>query len=505
MTKELLMAVDLGTSFIKAGVYDLNGSCVAEAKEPVLDERPAPGIFIQRGKELYASVIRCVQSITAELGHRAGDVEAISFTGQMAGFMGVDENWQDVTGWSCSLDTRYAPYADRQLRELKEEFLEISGTNSPLFSAKYQWFRDAFPSEEKRIAKYLMISSYIIGKLGDRGIEEAVIDGSLITWTGLADVKNRKWSQEICDRLEVDQSRLPRITESTEVVAHLSAEAARLTGLREGIALVSGAGDKITGCVGAANLRKGGLLYEAASFGGISFLVDDYRPDYEKRHFDLLNGCRKGDLYAHYYMPGSGLTMDWFLQNFVGRNRSLGEMYREMDEKLATVPAGSEGLMAVGMLSGTVMPFDPALKGVWLGHTLAHRPEHFYRALGESFGYALAGAIERMEACYPEWRPDHMRIIGGGARSERMTQLLADVLGKPIETVDREDNALLGACILAAKGIGIIGDMADFAEEHVRVRRIYVPDRCNHEKYQTLKEQYQRCLQTVAPYFAEQM
>jgi len=118
MTKELLMAVDLGTSFIKAGVYDLNGSCVAEAKEPVLDERPAPGIFIQRGKELYASVIRCVQSITAELGHRAGDVEAISFTGQMAGFMGVDENWQDVTGWSCSLDTRYAPYADRQLREL---------------------------------------------------------------------------------------------------------------------------------------------------------------------------------------------------------------------------------------------------------------------------------------------------------------------------------------------------------------------------------------------------
>lgn len=499
MTEKLLMAIDLGTSFVKAGVYNLEGSCIAQAKEPVQDERPAPGIFIQRGEALAESVIRCIQSVTKQLGNDAEAVEAISFTGQMSGFMGVDENWKDVTGWSCSLDTRYAPYADRQLQELKDEFLEISGTNSPLFSAKYEWFRDAFPEEEKRIAKYLIISSFIIGKLGDVGIEEAAIDGSLITWTGLADVKNRQWSAEICERLGVDRSRLPRIVESTEVVAHLSKETARLTGLRCGIPLVAGAGDKVTGCVGAANLRKGGLLYEAASFGGISFLVDDYRPDYEKRHFDLLNGSRAGDLYAHYYMPGSGLTLDWYLQNFVDKNRPLGELYREMDERMATVPAGSEGLMAVGMLSGTVMPFDPSIKGVWLGHTLAHRPEHFYRALGESFGYALAGAVSQMEAIYPEWKPDYMRIIGGGARSENMNQLLADVMGKPVQTIEREDNALWGACILAAKGIGMIGDMAAFAEEHVRVKRVYEPDEKNHEIYRKLTEKYQHCLQTVAP------
>ena len=52
MQKKLLMAVDLGTSFIKTGIYDTESRCVAGASEPVKDERSAPGVFIQRGEEL---------------------------------------------------------------------------------------------------------------------------------------------------------------------------------------------------------------------------------------------------------------------------------------------------------------------------------------------------------------------------------------------------------------------------------------------------------------------
>lgn len=498
------MAVDLGTSFIKAGAYTLDGKCIAEAKEPVKDIRTGPGVFIQKGEELAQSVIKCIRNAAACLGKQAEAVQAISFTGQMAGFMGVDENWQDVTGWSCSLDTRYSPYADRQLKELKEEFLSISGTNSPLFSAKYEWFKSAFPEDERRIRKYLMISGYIIGKLGDIDVDEAVIDGSLITWTGLADVRNRKWSDEILGRLKVDKKCLPRISESTEVVAHLSEKAARLTGLKKGIALVSGAGDKIAGCVGAANLKTGGLLYEAGSFGGISFKVGDFRPDYELRHYDILNGCRKGDLYAHYYMPGSGLILDWFHKNFSAMHGSLSDMYRIMDQKMAQVPAGSDGLMAIGMLSGTVMPFNPSLKGMWAGHTLTHTAAHFYRALSESFGYALSGAIERMETMYPEKKADSMRMIGGGAKSEVMPQLLSDIIGKPVEIIDRDDCSLWGACVLGAVGIGLTDDMEAFAGGHISVKRVFEPKKDNHDRYVELKKRYDRYLLMMSKVFEEE-
>ena len=151
--KTLLIAVDLGTSLIKTGAYSLDGTCLAEASEPVKDERPAPGMFIQHGEELFESVVRCLAKTAQSLGDRAADVEAMAFTGQMAGFMGVDADWNDITTWSCSLDVRYMPYAVRQQQRLADKFMSISGTNSPLMSAKFEWFRDEFPEESKKIEK----------------------------------------------------------------------------------------------------------------------------------------------------------------------------------------------------------------------------------------------------------------------------------------------------------------------------------------------------------------
>lgn len=89
MNRQLLMAVDLGTSFIKCGVYDTESICVEEAMEPVKDERPSPGVFIQRGDDLFASVVNCIKVVSEKLGERAQDIAAIAFTGQMSGFMGV--------------------------------------------------------------------------------------------------------------------------------------------------------------------------------------------------------------------------------------------------------------------------------------------------------------------------------------------------------------------------------------------------------------------------------
>ena len=490
MQQELLMGIDLGTSFIKAGVYDLTGTCLVVTKTPVEDERPAPGIFIQRGERLYQAVLDCMKKASDALGDRAGQVAVLSFTGQMAGFMGVDLKWNDVTGWSCSLDTRYTPYANRQIAELKDAFVGISGTTSPLFSAKYEWFSKEFPEESKRIAKYLMISSYVIGKLGDLPIEEAVIDASLITWTGLADVKKRVWSEKICSRLGISEAYLPRITASSEVVAHLSEQAAKLTGLPAGIPLVSGAGDKIAGCVGADVLKKGNMLYEAASFGGFSCGVGDCRPDFKHTNYDILNGWDAESLYAHYYMPGSGITMDWFLNN-------TRTDFEEMDREMAKIPPGSEGLFAVGMLGGTVMPLNSSLKGAWIGHTWSHTTAHFYRALSESFAYSLKIAMDCILENYPECDPETIRIIGGGAGAENGTQLLADVIGKSFETIGREDCALWGACLLGAKGIGLVEDLESYAASHIEKKRIFVPDWQKHEIYKDYVTQYREQIESV--------
>ena len=76
MKDQLFMAVDLGTSFIKTTVYSLDGTRIAGASEPVRDERPGPGIFIQRGEYIFDSVCGCLKKTAEALGGRASSAVA---------------------------------------------------------------------------------------------------------------------------------------------------------------------------------------------------------------------------------------------------------------------------------------------------------------------------------------------------------------------------------------------------------------------------------------------
>jgi xylulokinase len=488
--KTLLMAVDLGTSFIKAGIYDLHGNCIAQELRNTICRQPEPGIFLQKGEELFSTVLTCMTAVINKTPKAAEDLEAISFTGQMAGFMGVDKDWNDMTGWSCSLDTRYIPYAKKQQEKFGDDFLLHGGTNAPLMAPKLEWFRTEFPCESGKIAKYMMLNGYCLGKLGGLKIDDAIIDYSLITWSGLADIRAGSWSEEICSGLKVDPGMLPRIVESAQICAYLQPEMAAVLGLPAGIPLVAGAGDKIAGCVGAAVCREGDMIFEASSYGGFSSVVGEYRPDTVCRNYDGLIGADGKTSIAHKYIPGSGITLKWFLDNF-GKTAGMSD-FQELDARAALVHPGCDGLAAVGLLGGSAMPFDGGLKGMWIGYDWTHRPEHFYRALLESFSFDLALTIDSIETNYPECPKRECKLTGGGASSRLWAQMLADVTGRPFQKLNRKDSALWGTAILAGKGLGIFENMGKTAGENIEAGELFLPDREKTEVYHYLKERYRR-------------
>lgn len=486
--KICFLSVDLGTSFIKTGVYDTSGNCLASVREAVEDERPCPGVVIQRGEKLFAAVVRCLTRTVQAAGAEAAKIEAISFTGQMAGFMGVDKDWNDITTWSCFIDGRFVPYANRQMQQHAREFLEISGTNSPLMAPKIEWFRKEFPDEAEKIVKYLMISGYVIGKLGDVPVEDAVMDHSFLSWTGLGDIQTQTWSETLCDVAGAKAENLPEIVKSNEICGYLSPGMAEVTGLKSGIPLVSGAGDKVAGCVGAGVLTPGKLIFEAGSYGAVSCMVDDYRPNYEANYYDAIPAALDG-YYAHKYIPGSGITLDWFMNTFV-KEQDKKAAFAEMDRLVSELEPGCDGLMAIGLLGGNAMPFDGEIRGMWLGHTWSHRREHFYRALLESFAYDLALTTDSLKQKYPEYAMDTVKIIGGGAKSGAWLQILADVTGKTFQCLNREDVALWGASMLAGNALGIFSDLRQTADEHVWVTEVVKPDPKRTDLYREKKERY---------------
>jgi len=500
----LLMSVDLGTSFIKAGVYSLDSRCITSAGSKVKSECPSPGVFIQKGDDIFSAVVESMKVISAKLGNQIHDVAAIAFTGQMSGFMGVDKDWNDITTWSCSLDNRYMPYADRQIAALKEDFWTISGTNAPQMAPKYEWFKTEFPEQSKKIAKYVMISSYVVGRLGDVPIENASIDRSYTQWTGLADVKNGTWSSKLCDSVKMDANHLPDIVNSNHICGTLSQSIADITGFKAGIPLVSGAGDKIAGCLGSGVVNNGDMILEASSYGALSCCTDEYNTNMKIRRADMVPSAIPGQFFAMNFIAGSGITLDWFLKTFYENdNRSVGSIFQDIDSKVDKIKPGCDGLMAIGLLGGGCMPLDGSLRGMWMGFNWSHKKEHFYRALLESYSYDFALTARCIENLYPGYTMDKVKVIGGGAKSNTWTQINSDVIGKTFQSLDRDDVALWGAAIIAGNAIGVFEDMKSTALKHVSIQKEYYPDKILTAKYAPYISLYEKYIVDLHDFYKQ--
>lgn len=368
--------------------------------------------------------------------------------------------------------------------------------------SKIKWFEKEFPEKTNKIAKYLMISSYVLGRLGDIPIDEAVIDASYTEWTGLADVRKRKWSSKILEALKINENQLPIIVNSNKICGYLSEKMSTCCGLRSGVPLVAGAGDKPAGCLGSAMVNPGDTILEAASYGGFSCCVTDYRPDYKNRRLDIIPSVIPGEFYIHNYIAGSGITLDWFVKNFVAANNQLSDdLFQEIDKKVDLIKPGSDGLMAIGMLGGRAFPLDPSIRGLWLGHNWSHRKEHFYRALLESFAYEYALTINSLVDLYPEFNNLKVNIIGGGAKSMVLTQINADVCNRAYRRLNREDVALWGAAIIAGNAVGIFPDMKMTARKHIEVLTEYFPNNAKHKEYIKYMALYAKFIDSFSKYF----
>ncbi|MPN08156.1 Xylulose kinase [bioreactor metagenome] len=229
--------------------------------------------------------------------------------------------------------------------------------------------------------------------------------------------------------------------------------------------------------------------------------MEEYRPDLTDRRLDVIP-APNGMYYETNFVPGSGITLDWFINTFVRKDgEKLSKAFERIDEEAGKIRPGCDDVMAIGLLSGSSMPLISSLRGMWMGFDWSHKQGHFYRALLESFSYDFALTEKRIEALYPEYDLNTVKIIGGGAKSPLWTQMNADVMGKEFHRLNREDVAMWGAAMLAGSAIGLFPDITETAKQHVKVEKKYLPDMKMNEIYKKHMELYKEYTVELTDFF----
>ena len=167
MAKAYIVSADLGTTYIKVGLYDGSLTCLAAESEKTRAEAPQAGAYSQDPDAFVHGTLRLIKKILEQSRILPGEVGAVSFTGQMAGTMAIDSEWNALTPWTGTLDIRHMPYGKVMLEKCGEEILRLSGTNAPFMAPKMKWVEKEYPAAYGKAAKFLNLSGYVAGKISD--------------------------------------------------------------------------------------------------------------------------------------------------------------------------------------------------------------------------------------------------------------------------------------------------------------------------------------------------
>jgi xylulokinase len=310
----------------------------------------------------------------------------------------------------------------------------------------------------------------------------------------LFDLAARDWSTDVLVALGIDHAWMPPTHEGPEVTGAVTSAAAAATGLRTGTPVVAGGGDQAANAVGVGAVEPGVVALSLGTSGVI--FATTARPLFEARgRIHAFCHAVPGRWHMMSVMLSAAGSLRWFRDSV-----AAGISYDELVAGAGEVAAGSEGLLFLPYLTGERSPHpDPLARGAFVGLTLAHDRRHLTRAVLEGVAFGLRDGLDLMiEAGMPA--PSTIRASGGGTASPVWRQILADVLGAEIATVNTTEGAAYGAGLLAAVGAGWYRSVEDAAADVVHATPVAAPGP-DAPRYADVHAIYRELYPALAPSF----
>ena len=492
-----LLGIDIGTSLIKVALIDERAVCLAMAEAPISTMMPEAGTAEQDTSPMVADVFRLIREIADRQASAVRHVAAIGASGQTAGAMAVDRSGAALTPWYPSgLDTRFL----RQLAEMKAkvgEALFASNGAWPFMTPRLAWWREVMPDVYARIAMAPSLAGFVLGSMAQDPLPAMAMDATTMTWSGAADIANRRWNRDLVRDAGLSPEKLAPDVPSLSIVGHLGESAARQTGLRQGIPLAVGIGDTVASMIGANVLTPGEVYSVNGSFTNYLVCLDRCLIDQGIERFQPLASPIDDVWYVILYIAGGGFVHH-HLAGLLSGSEGPPD-YRMLDEAAALVAPGSDGLNFMPYALGRFCPPEPRASAGFHGLTLAHGRGAIWRSVLEGLSYDMLELTEGVGARIKGWRPEALRLTGGGARSALWCQMQADMLGVPAQRFSSADSAPIGAALAAGAATGVWSDLRHAAATLRNPGEFFAPDRARTEAYARLVARHRKLAEELQP------
>ena len=483
MSKQYLLAIDLGTSSCKTAVFDRMGKVVDSAGSAYPVYYPHPGWAEQDPEEWWEGVCKALNKNWKNGKVSPEDIAGVGIDGQSWSAIPIDRDGKVLARTPIWMDQRAKSQCeDASARIGSDAIFEVCG-NALLPSyttGKVLWYREELPEMYSRIDKILQSNSFIVYKLTGE-ITQEVSQG--YGWHCF-DMRRGCWNTDMIRSFGLEESFLPPILKCDEIAGKVSAGASAQCGLPEGTPVVAGGLDAACGTLGAGVLHSGETQEQGGQAGGMSICLDTYKADPRL-------------IMSYHVVPdrwliqggtvGGGGVMRWFEAQFGDYERSAAastgkSSLVQLGELAEKVAPGCDGLVFLPYMSGERTPiWDPEAKGVFYGLDFSKTKGHFVRACMEGVAYSLRHNLEVASEAGADAAV--LRAVGGSANSLLWTQIKSDITGKPIVVPYADEATTLGAALLAGVGCGFYSGYEEAIALTVRETRRHEPDPSVKEAY----------------------
>lgn len=463
------LTVDVGTSSLKAVLYDRQGSLIGSATARYTYHSDQPGWAEMDPAEWWSAFQTTVHDLKQQ-GLPLMTVEAIAFTGQMHTAVLLQSQGQPLEPTILWFDRRAAEETQELTSQLDLPPFQI---NSTYTLPKLLWLKRHRPEVMREVRTILWPKDYLRYRLtGVIGTDLTEAGGA-----ALLDWQSGAWATDRLPLVGLDESALPPIWKADAIVGAPIRDIADELGINPHAQVVVGMGD-VAALIGGAPPKPGRVVCSLGSSSMVFAALDrDQFPS------DPAHRLYTYPFLTPYRLFGgvsstTGAALVWAYDNFVKGKYPALDFEGAMLGAAGQEP-GADGLCFIPYLAGERTPYwsDTIRAGLY-GLRLSDDSRHVLRAVMEGVAFSLRHLLDIYAGCgVPALE---LALAGGGTRTPGLCQIIADACGMDVSIYAEEETVtrvLYALCQEALHRVDLGEALIQTFREPERIgcRREYAP------------------------------